>query len=151
MKTIQQIAAEMLDNLELKTRDDGSRFYAEKTTIEWQQDIIRGAHLDRMPSDDIYERIYNILERLSELDEQADEDEARDTIYEIEPDCYTSDLTKWLHDNINNVYYLEEAISQGATTGFDLLAIAQQIYIQEIGNDLLNGITEHISELEETE
>lgn len=149
-KTIQSVAQEILDNLVTKERTDGTKFIAPENTIEWQQDIIRNAHLDRMPSDDIYERIYNILDRLSGLDDEAGEDEARDVIYEIEPDCYTSDLANWLSDNNNNVYYLTEALEQmEIKDGFQLLSAAQGLYIQEIANELINGIVKYIEETEE--
>ena len=149
-KTIQSVAQEILDNLVTKERADGTKFIAPENTIGWQQDIIRNAHLDRMPSDDIYERIYNILDRLSGLDDEAGEDEARDVIYEIEPDWYTSDLANWLSDNNNNVYYLTEALEQmKIKDGFQLLSVAQSLYIQEIANELINGIVKYIEETEE--
>lgn len=145
-KSIQSVAQEILDNLETKTRQDGSQYIAPKDTIEWQQDIIREAHLDRMPNDDTYERIYNILDKLAiDLDDDANEETAREMIYEIEPDVYTSDLTSWLNDNNNNVYYLTEALEQmEIKDGFQLLQVAQGLYIREIANVLIGEIVKHI-------
>lgn len=147
LKTIQQVAEVIYKNLEVNKRDNGSEYYSLKDCIEWQQDIIHAAHLDRMPSDDIYDRINTVLEVLSDLDKDATEDDVREAIYQIEPDIYSSDLTKWLNSNNNNVYYLDEAIQQGATDGFKLLASAQCAYIQEIASALISAIVEYIESI----
>lgn len=144
MSLFTEAAQDIHSNLETATRDDGSKYIQMVEDIEWQRDIIFGAHLDRLPCDDVYDRIEDILCNFTECE---DEDEARDRLYEIEPDCYTSDLTKWLASNINNVYYLDEAIELGFKEGFALLAAAQKCYIEEIGNELINGITAHVESL----
>lgn len=145
-KNIGTIATEILENLEQKKRDpnnDNTYFYCLKKTIEWQQDIIRNAHNDRLPNDDIYNRIHDILECIQDIET---EEQAQERLYEIEPDIYTNDLTAWLNDNINNVYYLTEALEEGMEIkdGFNLLMYAQSKYIQEIGNTLIQGIVEHL-------
>ena len=146
MKTFQEVAQEMHSNFEQATRTDGSKYYRTVEKIEWQKDIIHAAHGDRMPCDDIYERIEDILCNFTECE---DEDAARERLYEIEPDCYTSDLTEWLSKDNRNVYYLDEAIEMGCKEGFALLATAQKAYIEEIGNELINGIIEHMEEEED--
>ena len=147
MKTIKTVAQEMLDNLETRKRDNGDSFICTIETIEWQQDIIRGAHLDRMPSDDIYNRIYEILDVLSGIDDDADEDTARDEIYTIGADDYTSDLMKWLSDHGQNLYYADEILKEGNTLDFfNLLQMAQLRYIEEIANELLSGIVKYIED-----
>lgn len=149
-KSIQEVAETMFKNMEEKERSDGSKYYCLSDREEqWQVDIIHGAHLDRMPNDDIYCRINDILGRLAELDRDADEDAARELLYEIEPDIYTSDLTKWLSADNRNVYYLEDALSCGAQDGFGALSYAQSVYIQEIGNALIDGIIGYIDSLDE--
>ena len=145
-KEIKDIAKVMYDNMEYKTRTNGDRFYCCKNTIEWQQDIIRESHPDnRLPSDEVYEVITNTLELLQEVD---NEEEAQDSILEIEADIYTSDLTKWLNSDNRNVYYLDEAISNGSTTGIELLTMAQYLFKQEIANAVLQGIQAYIEGLE---
>src|SRR5690606_35644773 len=94
-KTIQSVESEILNNMEQATRDDGSKYYRLINDVEWQRDIIMDSHLDRMPNDDIYERIYFILSDFANADEDAGREEIQDLIYEIEPDTYTFDLTKW--------------------------------------------------------
>jgi len=141
--TIQETAQQMYDNLELAKRDDGSEFYRTKETVDWQREIIFNAHLDRMPNDDIYSRIYNLLSDVIDNSDR-DEDEIRDLVYEQEADCYTSDLTNWLNSDNRNVYYLTEALEEfEIKDGFALLEVAQKRYIEDIGNSLISGIIEH--------
>jgi len=149
--TLQTIAQEMYDNFELVKRDDGSEFYRTKESVDWQQDIVRQAHFngDRMPSDDIYNRVYEFLSGFSNLDEKATEEDFDQTIIESESDIYTSDLTSWLNDDNRNVYYLTEALEEfQPKDGFEVLMIAQHKYIQEIGWDLLGGIIKHLETVE---
>jgi len=148
-KTLISIVNEMLDNFEKAERTDKSIYYRTKKDVEWQKDIIFKAHLDRMPCDDIYDRIHTILCDLSDLDEKSTEDDMRYRVYEIEPDCYTFDLTSWLNSDNRNVYYLEEALEIDCKDGFQLLAYAQSTYIEEIGNELINGIVERLEELKD--
>ena len=144
-KTIKDVARTIYDNMESRKRDDGGTFYALRDRIQWQVDIIHAAHIEgRMPSDDIYDRIHDAVDVLSELDADADEDAAQERIQEIEPDVYTSDLTAWLNSHNGNVYYLDEAIAAGYTDGFAALAYAQSCYISEIANATLAGILDYI-------
>jgi len=148
-KTIVSVAKEIYDNMEYNTRNDKSRYCSLKKDVSWMSDIIREAHLDRFPSDDIYDRINTILSVIYEMDGDSVEDDIREALYTIEADIYTYDLTKWLNDNVENVYYLEEAQSYGKLDGFRLLMTAQKIYIQEIGNALISAIVEYIDNIEE--
>src|SRR3990167_1410119 len=93
--TIQSVAQEMLDNLETKTRQDGAEFKRNKKEIEWQKDIIHKAHGDKLADDYVYEFVYDALCALTECEEGQEEER----IYEMESDCYTSNLTAWLHSH----------------------------------------------------
>ena len=77
-------------------------------------------------------------------------EEFRDSIYEYidaETSVYTSDLTEWLNDNNNNVYYLNEAIEEtGEKDGFKLLQIAQSKAIEELYRNALSIIMDLVSE-----
>lgn len=138
--TIQSVAKEMLKNLEKAKRTDGSSFVRTKKEIKWQKDIIHNAHGDNLPDDYIYQFIEDALCVLADCREGEEDD----CIYQIEADVYTSDLTKWLHSSNNRVYYLDEAISNGAKDGFGLLAMAQTQEKQEVAQAVLQGIREHI-------
>jgi len=153
METIQTIAEEMYNNFESAKRKDDTIYYRTKKDIDWQRDIVYEAHLDgdRLPNDDIYNRIDTFLSIFSGLDEDATEEDFRELIYEAEADCYTSDLTSWLNANNNNVYYLTQALEEfEAKDGLQALSIAQKQYIEEIGNGLLNGIIKHLEAVEVT-
>lgn len=146
-KTIKSVAQEMYDNFELKEREDKSKYYVTKESIQWQTDIIREAHLDRMPSDGIYDVIHTVICNLSDIDEDITEDDVRRIIYQMEADCYTSNLTKWLNSDNRNIYYLTQALEEyESKEGLQALSIAQQCFIQEIGMEVLNGIIAHLEE-----
>ena len=62
-----------------------------------------------------------------------------------ETEIYTCNLTKWLNDNINNVYYLTESLEEfGEGDGFKLLSMAQYKAIEEHFNNSANILIEHL-------
>ena len=66
-----------------------------------------------------------------------------------ETSVYTYDLTKWLHDNNNNVEYLEEAIKEFPESD-NHLGIAQYKQIEELFNNALSVLIDNLkSEFEE--
>ena len=139
-RTIQEVAQEMSDNLETKKRNDGTEYICKKIDIKWQKDIIWKAHDDKLPDDYIYEFIQEALDLFADC--TGDEEEA---IYEIEADCYTSDLTKWLNSRNDRVYYLTEALEEfEIKDGFQLLAVAQQREKQEVAQAVLQGIKDYL-------
>jgi len=144
-RTVQDVAKEMLNNMEQKTRNDGKSFYCCKNEIEWQQDIIREAHGDKLPDDYVYEFTNDALCVLSDCDEGQEDD----AIYEIEADCYTSNLTEWLNSRCDRVYYLTEVLEefQPVIDGFAALTMAQQKEKQEVAQAILSGIKEYIENL----
>lgn len=144
-KTIQEVAGEMSANLETKTRTNGEQYICNKVNVEWQKDIIRKAHGDKLPDDYVYRFISQALDVILEAEDGAEED----AIYTIEPDCYTSDLTNWLASRNDRLYYLTEALEEyEIKDGFQALAAAQQKEIQEVALALLEGIREYIETLE---
>jgi hypothetical protein len=144
-KTIQEVAAEMYKNMEQKERKDGSKYYCNIKKIDWQKEIIHKAHGDALPDDYIYEFINDALAVLSDC-EEGNEEEA---IYEMEPDCYTTNLTAWLHSSNNRVYYITEALEEfgDIKDGFQLLGIAQTKEKQEVAILVLEGIKEYIASI----
>lgn len=70
-------------------------------------------------------------------------DEIREAGYEIEADAYTSSLIEWLNQSNYHVYYLDEAIKNGATDGFNALYQAQQEAKQEVFNIVLDWMTDY--------
>lgn len=140
--SINHIVKELYNNMVLDKRTDGSQFYKLKEPIQWQTDVIWKAHLDRMPDDDIYKRIYEILSTIVNCESI---EEMEDRIIEMSPDPYTKQLTEWLNSDIKNVYYLTNAIENyEPDDGFSLLSLAQKIYIDEIGHALIRAIQEEL-------
>ena len=81
------------------------------------------------------------FESFSELEDMID-----NLMTELEGDIYTSNLTAWLHSNVNHVHYIGEAISDlGAEEGFQVLSGAQYLWKQEY-YILFNTILEHLIE-----
>ena len=140
--TIQEVAQEMLDNMETKTRTNGRDYRVNKIEIAWQKDIIRKAHGDKLPDDYVYDFIYEALCALAECS-AGDEDDA---ILQIEPDVYTSELTAWLNSRCDRVEYLTEALEEGAADGFNALMTAQGKEKSEVGYLVLAGIRDYIGE-----
>jgi len=104
-------------------------------------DSVYKAHGERLPNDWIFNIYYSILESLSgyEIDSMENIDDKRAELVDSLVNVYTSDLTAWLASDINNVYYLTEAIDQyEAKDGFRALATAQSIFIDEIFGEVVS-------------
>lgn len=148
--TIASVAQKYLDQFEQKTRDNGESFWMLRISDD---DAFRQAiyeiHDGRLPNDGVYYRVVNALEVLTDLDDDATEDDATERLHAIESDIYTYDLTAWLARDIRYVEYLERAVSEyyyrGAAVGTDVLMIAQKIFIDEISFAVLAFV---MSELE---
>ncbi|MFA5013989.1 MAG: hypothetical protein WC549_00415 [Actinomycetota bacterium] len=79
----------------------------------------------KLSQDSTYEFTHEALGLISDATGETG-NELREIGYGIEPDVYTSTLTEWLNESNYHVYFLDEAIDNGAKTGFDALAMAQQ-------------------------
>lgn len=100
---------------------------------------------------------YNLIDTLLiELDDLAHESENLEEfkekidnqLYEIidsNIDIYTKELTEWLNSDINNVYYISQALENHETKdGFQLLQLAQYEAISEIAHQLSQKIIEFL-------
>jgi hypothetical protein len=147
MKTKERID-EMYAAFESDKRNDGDMFYKLKSgSPEWMTDVIHAVHGDKLPDDTVYEMIYDALSRLSEIDDDSEDETVKDldrlfdAIYEMEPDVYTSNLTAWLNKRADHVYYLTEALEQmDIKDGFQALSAAQKIQMDEIGSALVQEL-----------
>lgn len=153
MKTLVGLINELNENLITKKRADGSTFVCLKDNAPaWMKDIIRKAHGDSLPDDTIYEFIELVCSNLKDESVEATEDDLHERLYEIEPDCYTSDLTAWLDRRNDHVYYLTKALEQfDGKDGFQLLGIAQKLQIEEVGSLLINALVEYLENEPEEE
>ena len=144
MTTVKELAAQMNKALVHDTRNDGTEFVKlADGSLEWMTDVIREAHGDAFPDDTIYRFIEKAVDALENSDDPDD------AIAEIESDIYTSDLTKWLHERPDHVYWLTEALESSFTDGFALLSYAQSLHIQEIARNTLNALQEYADSLDE--
>jgi hypothetical protein len=137
--------------MERATRDDGTvhrRFKDGRP--EWLQDLAYAAHDngDIWPDDWRYEFIEEALDALADADPDADPEEV---LYEIEPDIYTSDLTRWLDSSNSRVFYLTEVLEEfgGDLDGFQLLSMAQAQEKQETASQVLAFIMERAEDMED--
>ena len=144
-KTIVTQAQKLNKHLKLKTRRDGTKFYAldgygMKTA--WMTDVIHIAHGDSFPDDTIYEFIHKIAGHIAELAVDVDLYDAIDSVLDIEADVYTNQLTAWLAANLNHVQYIDEVFEEYGkpNSAFDMLQLAQMRQIREIGNALVDAI-----------
>jgi hypothetical protein len=151
-KKLHELAGDLYDALETRKRNNGKEFICLKDgSPDWMTEVISTAHGDAMPDDTIYGIIERAAGALHDA-EAEDEDAAQEAIYELEPDCYTNDLTAWLHKRVDHVYYLTEVLEDGGCEdGFQLLMAAQSKQIQEIGGQLVSALVAYQSELEDEE
>lgn len=145
MKTLAELAGELYDALETRTRKDGATFVCLKDDApEWASEVVHKAHGDEGPNDATYKFIERVAGAIHDA-EAEDEDSANEAVYEIESDPYTAHLTAWLAENVYHVYYLTEVLEEfggDIKDGFQLLGFAQQKQIQEIGGLLVSALVE---------
>lgn len=153
--TIQQLAGQLFDSLETRTRTNDGTFVCRKDDAPaWVENVIRTAHGDSFPDDTVYEFIKRCAGAIYDYGgevEDGTEDDADDAIREIEPDCYTASLTAWLNKRADHVYYLTQALEEcgDIKDGFQILAIAQQNQIAEIGYQLIKALKDELESREE--
>ena len=145
--------AELMDKLFItKQRDNGKSYIcieglAGQDYPQWMQDVIFAGHLDTMPNDESYKAIRDIISSIADLAEDTEWETASEVIEalqdnnSIEADCYTSDLTEWLHSNNSYVYYLTQALDEyGCKDGFQALTMAQQIWLEEVAQAVADAL-----------
>lgn len=140
--TLQKKIEKYSSYFEVGTRNDESKYTFLKDDAPTKlKDAVRKAHGDRFPDDFVYDTFSGLLERLSEytIDSIGDIENYRHEIVDAYVDIYTHDLIKWLASDINNVYYMTQAIEEfGVTDGFQVLSTAQYIAIDEVMSNVIN-------------
>ena len=140
---VRKLAQKMADSFKWDKRNDGTGFYHmdQATQTVWMREVIRDVHGDKLPDDTVYDFIYQTVNAICDSSES---DDLYEVISEIEPDIYTHDLTKWLHQRPDHVYYLTQATEEFGPIddGFRLLAIAQQLQIHEVGHAVIQALEE---------
>lgn len=147
--TITQLAQEVLNNMELKTRDNGAEFYCLKNhdDYKWHVDLCREAHPDGiMPNDWVYATIYDSLQAIVEMDKENVEDILGDAIDNgyLEPDCYTSDLLNWVSDNLVFHSFCDDAIDEyGAKDFIGIVSMGQHLFKRHVFESVAQSLAQH--------
>lgn len=121
--------------------NEDETFYVLKDDADKKlHDSVMEAHGNRLPCDFVYRTYHDLLGSISDysIETMDDLEEHRSEIVDSQVDCYTSGLTEWLNESNYNVEYLGEAVSNGATEGFDILAQAQYCAIDEIMSEIIS-------------
>jgi hypothetical protein len=138
--TLSQLAQRYHEAFEHAEREDGSGYWRRKdrkTTDDALYRLCYDAHDGMLPDDYKYRFIVDALTAIADA-EPGREAEAADT---IEPDCYTGQLTAWLHSDIRRVFYCNETLETYAPKdGFQLLALAQQAEQREVFASVLRSL-----------
>ena len=138
MKTqLNQKISSYINMFETKTRDNGNKYVILKDKAKEElKNAIHNANGDRLPNDFIYSTFLDLLQTLDGFTIENPDylDEIENEVIDSNIDIYTKDLTAWLASDINNVYYLTEAIqeSNGEIDGFQALQQAQSKQIYEV-------------------
>lgn len=104
---VKSLASEFSDQLEKKTRSNGTRFWCLKDNApKWMLDAVREAHGDLLPDDHVYRFVY---EALSAIEDYETIDDAKCS---IESDIYTHQLLAWLNSNLTRVATCDDAICE---------------------------------------
>lgn len=138
--TINKKIQKYIDQMEVRERVDGSEYTVIKNEYDLEThsplyEAIRKAHGDSFPKDFIYSTFLDCLQRLSEYEINSNEklEDVRNEVVDSMVDIYTHDLIKWLASDINNVYYLTQAIDEfECRDGFKALSMAQYLAIDEV-------------------
>jgi hypothetical protein len=135
--TIQELAQQYADIFIYKKRENGESFIALRKDDETLTTLIRNAHGDMLPDDYKYEYVHNALEAITQC-------ELEDDIIDIsmEPDCYNSDLLKWLSSNLTRSNYVDETVLNfGYSSLFQTLMLAQQLEREEVLHSVVESLT----------
>jgi hypothetical protein len=147
MTPFQETAQQLHDSIVHETRTDGTQYYGlDKETsklADWRWEAVHDAHMDRLPSDDIYQVIAEVAELLADCDDQ--EEAAERIAEEVSADVYTVDLTAWLASHLGNVAYLDQYKEEyGDGDSYALLYGAQYLWKQEIAHSILCSIRQQV-------
>lgn len=140
---INEKALKAVTRFEVKKRTDGTEYVVLNDSEGELYDAVREAHGDKFPDDWVYSTFLSLLERIGDytIDNDDKLQEYRGEIVYSVVDVYTHDLTAWLHERNDNVYYLSQAIADVASDGFSALTQAQYIAIDEVMNSVCNYLT----------
>lgn len=151
--TIRTQAQEMFDQFTSSTRSGGETYYHLKDGApEWMTDVIHAAHGSTLPDDTIYEFCRDCIAAIvDDTDDDADADDCRDAISEIQPEFRTYQLFMWAAQWSE---YIDEVTSnygayqiESSSDLVSLLQAAQMCQIEEVGGHLIEALETRADEL----
>lgn len=99
--------------------------------------------LNKFRADDYaYDAVFGFLEYLLENGDDGDMNDLVHEFADAEVDVYTHDLTAWLHSDIWNVAYLDDAVAEFGSDVTNVLTLAQYMFYRDIGNEVVMAIDE---------
>lgn len=125
-KTLAELAQEVLDRFEHRTRANGTAYWClGEGSPAWMRDLCHDAHGEMLPDDHRYQFIHEAVSALAAGDDNGDT---------LEADCYTNDLTAWLHSRTDRYAYCDQAVEDGYgfTDTITLLSLGQLMEIREV-------------------
>lgn len=147
MQAIQKAAQELNQSLLLVPKGDKEIYVYADDGPAWGYAAIKESHGSELPNDWVYEKCAEVADALNDAaqDEQSYEDWESES-YDI-PDALTDSdvfsLLIWLRGDYRRVDWLEDAVELGATTGINILQMAQYAQIQHIVESLKSAIEQH--------
>lgn len=147
MTTVKELVSEVYTNLVYNLEED-KVYMKNPGNPQWVSDVIHACHYDGMlPDDFVYKQIYNLCYGILQM--LPDEDPYD---FNVEADCYTDDLIRWLSSNLTRVYFMDEAIetlckNHHIVPTFDaVLSHAQLLEKQFILNTMLDFIERRLDD-----
>jgi hypothetical protein len=131
----------------LSKRDNGERYYDSELAFDHPlHHVMSDAAFSICEGvgqlDFFYMVLPEVVDQLATI-EFEDESGAHEAI-ELEADCYTADLTDWLHSSVYNLDYLTQVLSEiGSHDAFEALALAQQRAKEEIAHAFVDKLFEY--------
>ena len=142
---VQELATKYLKHFKQKKRDNGETFYClDGRAPQALKDLVQSAHDRMFPDDFRYSFIHDALIMFSE------QEDVEDAISNIEPDCYTSDLLRWVSSHHNRIGYVDEQASELGHSEQGLVGdmMQGQVYERaEIANSVLSSLRDIVEDI----
>lgn len=149
--TIKCLAKELFDQLELKTRIDGTDFFSLKSHEKWMIDVCRKAHGEFMPNDYVYKAIVEALDCILGASGESESD-IKESVFannQIEAEIYNNDLLAWVSNNLYFAQYVDTALTElHFKSLFEALSRGNQIFKEDIFNSVLDSLSNLTQESE---
>lgn len=153
MITIRELAGNLYDAFQTKTRDNGEEFVCLKDgSPEWMANVVRAAHGDMLPDDFRYSFIKEAAGAIHDAGDDADLDDAA-AEFSDEVDLYNSDLLRWVGSSVTRASYCDDAMEElGQPDGlFKLLQWGQAEERREVFELVVSSLLELAEDANEGE